>query len=123
MYSPPSEAVQSFYASVPGSSIFDSQNGFYQFPCNSVPQVAFSWGGRSWNVSAANFNLGKTSSTSQYCVGALAGQDPGLGSNVWLLGDSYMKNVYSILSFDRIRSGLLPCLRVCGLHILACMHH
>ncbi|KZT70932.1 putative aspartic protease [Daedalea quercina L-15889] len=100
MYGPPS-AVQSFYASVPGSSVFDSQNGFYQFPCNSVPQVAFSWGGRSWNVSAANFNLGKTSSTSQYCVGALAGQDLGLGSNVWLLGDSYMKNVYSVFSFDQ----------------------
>ena len=48
-----------------------------------------------------SFNLGKTSSTSKYCVGALAGQDLGLGSNVWLLGDSYMKNVYSVFSFDQ----------------------
>jgi cathepsin D len=33
-------------------------------------------------------------------VGALAGQDIGLGSNVWLLGDSFMKNVYSVFDFD-----------------------
>ncbi|KAH9832219.1 acid protease [Rhodofomes roseus] len=100
MYGPPS-AVKTFYASVPDSSVFDSTNGFYQFPCDSVPPVAFNWGGKNWNVSAANFNLGQTSSGSKYCVGALAGQDLGLGGNVWLLGDSYMKNVYSVFSFDQ----------------------
>ncbi|KAH9920045.1 acid protease [Fomitopsis serialis] len=100
MYGPPN-AVKTFYASVPGSSEFDSENGFYQFPCKSVPYVAFNWGGKNWNVSAQNFNLGQTSSGSQYCVGALAGQDLGLGNNVWLLGDSFMKNVYSVFSFDQ----------------------
>ena len=49
----------------------------------------------------SSFNLGKVSSGSQYCVGALAGQDLGLGSNVWLLGDSFMKNVYTVFSFDQ----------------------
>ncbi|EPS95689.1 aspartic protease [Fomitopsis schrenkii] len=97
----PSSAVETFYASVPGSSMFDSQNGFYQYPCNATPQVAFNWGGKNWNVSAANFNLGKTSNTSQYCIGALASQNLGLGDNVWLLGDSFMKNVYSVFSFDQ----------------------
>jgi cathepsin D len=33
------------------------------------------------------------------CVGALAGQDIGLGDGVWLLGDSFMKNVYSVFDF------------------------
>ena len=47
-----------------------------------------------------SFNLGETSSGSGKCVGALAGQDLGLGSNVWLLGDSFMKNVYTAFSFD-----------------------
>ncbi|EPS93454.1 hypothetical protein FOMPIDRAFT_147447 [Fomitopsis schrenkii] len=97
----PLDAVKTFYGSVPNSSVFDTQNGFYQFPCNAVPQLAFNWGGKTWNVSAANFNLGKTSNTSEYCVGALAGQDFGVGDNVWLLGDSFMKNVYSVFSFDQ----------------------
>ena len=53
------------------------------------------------------------------CVGAIAGQDLGLGSNVWLLGDryelpsssplsyinvqpftSFMKNVYTVFDID-----------------------
>lgn len=52
MYGPPS-TVQTFYASVPGSSIFDSTNGYYQFPCNSIPHVAFNWGDKNWNISTA----------------------------------------------------------------------
>ena len=51
MYGPP-EDVETFYASVPGASLYDSENGLYQFPCNNVPDVAFSWGGQAWNVSA-----------------------------------------------------------------------
>lgn len=44
--------------------------------------------------------MGKTASGSSQCVGTLAGQDLGLGSNVWLLGDSFMKNVYTAFSFQ-----------------------
>jgi cathepsin D len=45
MYEPPS-AVQTFYANVPGSKVFDPNNGFYS-SCNNVLAVAFSW--RGWN--------------------------------------------------------------------------
>ncbi|KAH9946986.1 acid protease [Amylocystis lapponica] len=98
MYGPTS-AVKTFYKSVPGSKLYDSSNGYYSFPCSSIPSVAFNWGGKNWNVSAANFNLGTTTSGSSQCIGALAGQDLGLGTNVWLLGDSFMKNQYTAFSF------------------------
>ena len=48
-----------------------------------------------------SFNLGETESGSGQCVGAISGQDVGLGPNVWLLGDSFMKNVYTAFSFDQ----------------------
>lgn len=51
MYAP-SSAAKSFYAKVPGSKLFDSTNGFYSFPCSSVPSVSFSWGGKAWAISA-----------------------------------------------------------------------
>ena len=41
-----------------------------------------------------SFNLGEVSSGR--CVGALAGQDLGLGNNVWLLGDRW---VFAYLDF------------------------
>ena len=73
----------------------------------------------------SSLSLGETSSGSGKCVGALAGQDLGLGENVWLLGDrcvrcsarragreevlmardSFMKNVYSAFSFDKNEVG------------------
>ncbi|KAH9929050.1 acid protease [Epithele typhae] len=84
MYGPPA-AVKAFYAAVPGAKVFDAANGLYQYPCARAPSVAFSWGptGKAWAVSKNNFNLG----------------DFGLGANVWLLGDSFMKNVYTAFSF------------------------
>ncbi|KAL7281781.1 hypothetical protein ACG7TL_005104 [Trametes sanguinea] len=98
IYGPPN-AVAAFYKNIPNSQVYDSTNGFYSFPCSSVPSnVAFSWGGNTWTISAANFNFGRVSATQ--CIGAIAGQDLGLGKNTWLLGDSFMKNVYSAFSFD-----------------------
>ncbi|THG94139.1 hypothetical protein EW026_g7273 [Hermanssonia centrifuga] len=102
MYGPPS-AVKSFYAAIPGSAVYDSSEGYYSYPCNSLPTVGFSWGGKTWAITDANFNLG--SASSGQCVGALAGQDLGLGNNVWLLGDSFMKNVYTAFSFDKSSVG------------------
>ncbi|GJE96864.1 aspartic protease [Phanerochaete sordida] len=100
MYGPPS-AVKTFYAAIPGSAVYDSSQGYYSYPCNSPPTVGFSWGGKTWPVTSANFNLGTTEDGSSQCVGALAGQDLGLGNSVWLLGDSFMKNVYTAFSFDQ----------------------
>ena len=58
-------------------------------------------GADGMGVVVYSFNLGRTEEGSESCVGALAGQDLGLGANVWLLGDSFMKNVYTAFSFDK----------------------
>ncbi|KIP07605.1 hypothetical protein PHLGIDRAFT_511640 [Phlebiopsis gigantea 11061_1 CR5-6] len=100
IYGPPA-AVRTLYASISGSKVYDSSNGYYSYPCASPPTVGFSWGGKTWAISSANFNLGQTSSGSASCVGAIAGSNLGLGDNVWLLGDSFMKNVYTVFSFDK----------------------
>ncbi|KAJ7629992.1 acid protease [Mycena polygramma] len=100
MYAPPA-AAKEVYAKVPGSALFDSTNGYYSFPCDTPPKVAFNWGGADWVISADNINLGQTEEGSSLCVSALTGVDVGIGSNVWLLGDSFMKNVYSVFDFDQ----------------------
>ncbi|KAJ6578886.1 acid protease [Mycena vulgaris] len=100
MYGPPA-AVKEVYAAVSGSALFDSKHGYYSFPCDSPPEIAFNWGGADWVISTDNINLGRTKAGSSDCVGALAGQDIGLGDNVWLLGDSFMKNVYTAFDFDQ----------------------
>ncbi|EKM60377.1 uncharacterized protein PHACADRAFT_246256 [Phanerochaete carnosa HHB-10118-sp] len=102
MYAPPN-AVSAFYAAIPGSHLYDSERGYYSYPCNSPPDVGFNWGGKTWNITHANFNHGQTASGSGQCIGALvvASKNLGLGNNTWLLGDSFMKNIYTTFSFDK----------------------
>ena len=52
MYGPPA-AVKKVWAKVDGAKLFDSTNGYYSFPCDSDPEIAFSWGGKSWKISSA----------------------------------------------------------------------
>ncbi|PCH39030.1 acid protease [Wolfiporia cocos MD-104 SS10] len=95
MYGPP-DAVKTFYAAIDGAQ--EVQSGTYSIPCDSVPTVAFTWGGKTWEISPDDFNLGTLSDGS--CQAALGGQDLGFGDNVWLLGDTLMMNVYTAFSVD-----------------------
>jgi len=52
-----------------------------------------------------SFNLGQTRQGSGQCVGALVSGDLGLGSKVWILGDSFMKNVYTSFDFGKNKVG------------------
>ncbi|KAF8189112.1 acid protease [Mycena galopus ATCC 62051] len=100
MYGPPAD-VKKIFAKVSGSKLFDSTNGYYSYPCATPPTISFNWGGEDWAISADNLNLGQTETGSSDCVSALAAQDLGLGDNVFLLGDSFMKNVYTVFDFDQ----------------------
>ncbi|KAI0645535.1 acid protease [Trametes meyenii] len=90
--------VAAFYEAIPGSQLYNPTLGIYVFPCASAPSsVAFNWGGNNWTISAEDFNLGTGASASE-CVGAIMGRDMGVGG--WILGDSFMKNVYTAFSLD-----------------------
>ncbi|CDO76496.1 hypothetical protein BN946_scf184622.g4 [Trametes cinnabarina] len=84
-----------------GAKVFDEEQGLWSLPCNSSVEVAFSWGGNTWAVSPDDFNAGLTEEGSDDCVGALAGGDLGLGNTTWLLGDAFMKSVYTVFSVDK----------------------
>ncbi|KAI0743998.1 acid protease [Daedaleopsis nitida] len=88
------------YGAIDGATLYDEKNGFYSYPCDTPPTIAFTWGGSEWAISKDNVNLGQTKEGSGQCIGALAAQDLGLGDNTWLLGDSFMKNVYTAFSFE-----------------------
>ncbi|KAI0724515.1 acid protease [Cerioporus squamosus] len=99
IYGPPDQ-VGALYKNVPGAAPYTPMAGFYSFPCASIPSnIAFNWGGKSWTISAANINAGRIGLTQ--CVGAIVGRDLGLGKSTWLVGDSFMKNVYTAFSFDK----------------------
>ncbi|KAF7342255.1 Acid protease [Mycena venus] len=108
MYGPPA-AVAQVYVGVALRCIFELNQYIFQVitrsPAPPPPKIAFNWGGKDWPISAANINLGMTAQGSKQCVGTLAGLDLGFGSNVWLLGDSFMQNVYSVFDFGQNEVG------------------
>ncbi|KAJ3852522.1 acid protease [Lentinula lateritia] len=101
MYGPP-DAVKELFSKVDGAKLYDETEGFYSFPCDKVPEVSFSWGkkGKKFVIPSENFNLGTTEKGSSSCIASLAASNLGLG-NAWLIGDSYMKGVYSGFRFGK----------------------
>ncbi|KAI0663368.1 acid protease [Cubamyces menziesii] len=96
----PSDAVRAIYEAIPGSAEVSSMQGFYAFPCSTDVQVSLAFGGKSWPISSADMNLGRISAS--MCVGGIfdlsLGSDVsgGGGNPVWVVGDTFLKNVYSV---------------------------
>jgi cathepsin D len=98
----PSADVSSYWANVPGSQALSGQNkGYYSYPCDTKLGTTFSFGGKAWPISDVDMNFGPAGTQGQ-CLGSIF--DLSLGSNVvagggspsWVVGDSFMKNVYSV---------------------------
>jgi len=92
--------VEKVYAKIPGAKAVDpahanGQSGLYTIPCD-VPEISFAWGRQQWPISASDFSLGRLNAGDADCVGALVGQDITGNNNTWLLGNVFMRNVYTL---------------------------
>ncbi|KAJ7705612.1 aspartic peptidase domain-containing protein [Mycena rosella] len=99
----PTDAVSAIWAAVPGAGPVQGQNGqgFFQFPCSTSVQVTLSFGGKTWPINSEDMNLGSVEEGSSMCLGAIF--DISLGSSsgqpgtpTWVVGDTFLKNVYSV---------------------------
>jgi len=95
----PTSQVKAFYKAI-GGKIFDASQGLYQYPCSTTVNAGLSWGGATWSINPNDFNLGASGNNDGNCVGALGDAgDLGLGTNVWLVGDVFMRSQYTVFSF------------------------
>ncbi|KAG2358827.1 acid protease [Suillus spraguei] len=95
----PSSSIEAIYAQIPDSQPATGEwEGYYSFPCSTTVNVELSFGGTNWSISAADFAFTQTSSTE--CIGAFFEADTGSGSPSWIIGDAFLKNVYSVFRYD-----------------------
>ncbi|XP_006460688.1 hypothetical protein AGABI2DRAFT_192307 [Agaricus bisporus var. bisporus H97] len=100
----PTDEVTRIWSAVPGSQeVGPDMPGFWTFPCDTQIEVSLSFGSKSWSINPSDMNLGATDTQGRRCVGGVF--DLGLGSNIesgnsgnpqWVIGDVFLKNVYSV---------------------------
>ncbi|KAG0705619.1 acid protease [Suillus ampliporus] len=97
----PAAGIAAIYAQIPGSQPgTGSWEGFYSYPCNTAVAVEISFGGPSWSVSPGDFEFTSTGPTSNECYGAFYVIPTSSGTPPWIIGDTFLKNVYSIFRYD-----------------------
>jgi hypothetical protein len=95
----PATEIQAIYAQIPDSEPgTGNYDGYYFYPCDTSVTVTLSFGGNTWAVSPADFqlqDLGKGQ-----CVGSFFTLETGNSAPPWILGDTFLKNVYSVFRFN-----------------------
>ncbi|KAK0554481.1 hypothetical protein OC845_000742 [Tilletia horrida] len=98
----PNNVVQQFYSGIPNAQPVSGSSGFYEYPCsNSNLGISFTFGGQSYAIPDDNFIF--ETDQNNYCVGALFenGDDGSSSSSQFIVGDSFMRGVYTVFDGPR----------------------
>lgn len=94
----PPDQVKTLFSKVSGASSSDGTT--YTIPCDSKVAVGFTFAGKTWDVSMADLISAPSNGK---CTANIFGMEVVKGS--WLLGDMFLKNVYSVYDMDKSRIG------------------
>ncbi|KAI9850087.1 MAG: hypothetical protein M1838_006099 [Thelocarpon superellum] len=81
---------------------YQQDNETFEVPCSSTQPIQFTFSGTTFNVSPKDY-LGPATSGG-FCYTYIVGHQP-FGPDQWLLGDTFLKNVYTVFDFDQNRIG------------------
>lgn len=94
---PPDDA-ETLHNLIPGASKSGSS---FVLPCDSDAELRVTFSGVSYAISPKDYVGSKFGSN---CVSAIVGEQT-FGEKVWLLGDTFLKNVYAVFDYDNNKIG------------------
>lgn len=110
----PTVAALSIFAQIPGSVPIPLGLGVppitgFAYPCASNPKVSLGFAGKQFAINPLDFNFGTitddlgialgNSSLSGLCIAGIAAADLDPTQNLYVVGDAFLKNWYSIYHF------------------------
>ncbi|KAG2121887.1 acid protease [Suillus clintonianus] len=97
----PAAGIAAIYAQIPGSQPgTGSWEGFYSYPCDTAVAVEISFGGPHWSISPGDFEFTFAGRNSNECYGAFYAIPTYGGTPAWIIGDTFLKNVYSVFRYN-----------------------
>lgn len=99
---PPSDA-EVLFDLVPNASKQSSNSNNHILPCNSTATIEFEFSGVKYSVSPKDYVGSPESDNSDYCISTIVSYASN-GAN-WLVGDVFLKNVYTVFDFDNGQIG------------------
>jgi len=97
----PTADVRAIWDAVGGQPLTQSP-GFFRYPCSTELNISISFGGKLWPMDPRDMNFGPLDPRGLQCVGAIfdlaLGTDlvSGGGNPSWVVGATFLKNVYSV---------------------------
>ncbi|KAI4207207.1 MAG: hypothetical protein LQ346_000701 [Caloplaca aetnensis] len=100
MLLPPADAEQ-LHSQISGSQ---QEGEIFNIPCASKALVQLIFSGVPYDISPADYVGDPISHGSSTCTSNFIGRRP-FGPNQWLVGDVFLKNVYSVFDYDEKQIG------------------
>jgi len=95
----PADMIANVFAQIPGSQQGTGDlEGYFTYPCSTQVTLSLTFGSLTWPISPSDFEMMQTDKDT--CVGSLFAIDlGGQDSPSWIVGDTFLKNVYSVFRF------------------------
>ncbi|KAF9512878.1 hypothetical protein BS47DRAFT_1344818 [Hydnum rufescens UP504] len=89
-------AVAQVYSTFPQAQLGTGDlAGRYVYPCASAPTVSLTFGTETYPINPVDFSR-PVDTTGKTCVGAISPEDSAGQTVEWVVGDTFMKNYYTI---------------------------